>query len=205
MNFINFTNKDKLIQCLLKINDIVNTLNTKCKTADYWAISDGGAEYISIHKETHDENYPLESGNWKEVRKIYPEIDDLMDNLNLHRFIGKINTTVWPIHRHVYDLNSAYSLTVFAKNVDNSILSFYDIADTTIYTDNLVYDTKSYSCDMKPEISVSIKEGDIYCINTWIWHSYDAGKNFSDVFLLYPKNITSPEEKNQYIEFLKNA
>lgn len=196
-------NKEYLISELMRINDIVNNLNPKCQKADYWAINDGGAEYISIHKEDHDENCSLEAGGWNDVKNINPELDKLFDEYGLYKFVGKINTSVWPIHRHVFSTSSISSLTVFADNVENSTLHFYNVNDNTQYNDNYIYDTMSYDSTIEPDISIKVQNKDVFCLDTWLWHSYDTS-SFADVFLLYPKNISNNKDKEQYINFLKS-
>lgn len=203
MKSVEFNSKEYLIGELMRINKLVNDLNLECKTADYWAINDGGAEYISIHKEDHDENHPMTIGGWNDIKKIYPKIDQLFDDYGLYRFIGKINTSVWPIHRHVFSTSSISSLTVFADNVEGSSLHFYKLNDNDEYNDNHIYDTMPYDSNIKPDVSIKVHNKDVFCLDTWLWHSYDTS-SFADVFLLYPKNISNNNDKEQYINFLKS-
>lgn len=179
----------EIIITLREISNIVHQLNHNTIDSNYWTISDGGNEFISNRKNDAVEDIllPIENATWNDVKKMYPMLDAFFEKYNLVKFIGKIHTEVWPIHRHVFSDDDIWSLTIFDKNVKDTILNFYNVDDDRNKT---LYDTLPNECDVEPCVSISISEGDMYCINTWEWHSYFADNNV-DVFLLYPKGVKS--------------
>lgn len=185
---------------LMYISTLVGKLNPKTITSDYWAINSIGPEFISVrdHVKKVDIITPIDNARWLDVARIYPEIDQFFEKYNLEKFLGKINTEVWPIHKHISTENSTWSLTVFKNNVENTVMDFYDY-DDKIYNSEYVYDNLPLDIELVPNNSVQISNNDIYCIDTWKWHSYRV-KGFIDVFLLYPNNVNSYKSMRDYAQ-----
>lgn len=197
------SNLDYFLERLQYFSSVVNQLNPKTKDCDFWCISDhGGVTFIS-HKDYPNIELmsPIDNASWDNVLKVIPELNEFFDRFNLIRYIGKIRSEVWPIHRHVFDKDSQWSLTVFDGDVDDSKLHFYKETDSHEFNNSDVYDVKSFYDRPVPDYTQEIKHKDIYSIRTWEWHSYEVDKPV-DVYLLYPKNLTTVESSTNYISTL---
>lgn len=197
------TTQSKFLNELMYISTLVGKLNHKTLVSDYWSISCIGPEFISVRDRVQkiDVLTPIDNANWGDVAKVYPEIDQFFEKYNLEKFLGKINTEVWPIHKHICTENSTWSLTVFKNNVENTLMDFYDYNDKN-YTTEYIYDNLPLDMELVPNDRIKISNNDIYCIDTWKWHSYRV-KGFIDVFLLYPKNINSYESMLDYVRWVE--
>lgn len=193
------SNLDYFLEKLRYISSVVNQLNPKTNDCDFWCISDGGAVTFISDKDYPNIElmYPIGNASWEQVSKIMPKINEFFDRFNLIRYIGKIHSEVWPIHRHVFDHDSQWSLSVFDTGVENSKLHFYKATDMI----DEVYDVKSFYDKSKPDYTELINPKDIYTIKTDEWHSYEVESSV-EVYLLYPKNLTSSDSATNYISTL---
>lgn len=193
--------QSKFLNELMYISTLVGKLNHKTLVSDYWSISCISPEFISVrdYEQKIDVISPIDNANWTDVAKVYPHIDQFFEKYNLEKFLGKINTEVWPIHKHICTENSTWSLTVFKNNVENTFMDFYNYNDKN-YTTEYIYDNLPLDTELVPSDRIKISNNDIYCIDTWKWHSYRV-KGFIDVFLLYPKNIDSYKSMLDYVRW----
>lgn len=164
----------------------VQRLVPRVKDAFYWAI--GCSDRANVQQYTYEPNdgpfgertpimEPLPFEAWySSLIKNDPSIEKFFTSFGLSQYHGVIYDANWGVHKHAYDVNRRFSLTLIdSESASGSIAGFWKVkgqpeADPT---PNYLYGTIEMD---HPGLELvheePIEPFEAYIINTWQWHSF---------------------------------
>lgn len=197
-NFVQFQNSkfNELIVELTKLEGFLIAKNGAVIGADYWGIVEGESDENTIVKLSEGlDGQPL-NVTWKTITKKLPRLIQLLDEFNLHYYIGKNYIGNWGVHRHVYNELSTMNLCLLVKGNNGGTVNFHKFnndSDFEPMSDEHIFDLHDmeFSKDTIIE-SLNIKDGQAYSFNTGIWHSHIVRGVKAEIFLLHFRECSSP-------------
>jgi hypothetical protein len=195
-NFVKFKKSAfaELITELTKVEGFLMGKNKNVIGCDYWGIVDAdGDENTIVNLDKGLEGQPL-NVEWSTIAKNFPRLIELLDENNLHYYIGKNYVGNWGVHRHIYDSTSTMNLCLLVKGNNNGTVNFHEFdneSDFEEMSDTHIFDLhdREFSEDTIIE-SLDIKDGQAYSFNTGIWHSHIVEGSKAELFLLHFKDAT---------------
>jgi hypothetical protein len=197
-NYVQFKAKRfaELVRLLTIAEGYIFGRDPRAIGADYWGICEGSVEENTIVRLSEGLTGLRLRTTWEDVAATFPELVELMDEFNLHYYIGKNYVGNWGMHRHIYDETSTMNLCILVKGNNFGTVNFHDIGEFNndfigMQDDNILEIMDSVSeefIDSTMTESVFIKDGEIYSFNTGVWHSHLVTGNRAELFLLHFKN-----------------
>lgn len=155
-----------LVTLLDQAEDFIEQTVPDIRTRVYWGVSGDtiGNKYLN------DIGHGL-SVSYQDIMHHLPRLKELMAELNLIEYIGRNILSNWGIHRHHASSDYHWNMCILGKGNNNGLLNFHQV-DGSIneYSVIPVYDYLAHNAKIIE--TVSIKEGDIFSLNTWQWHSH---------------------------------
>lgn len=199
-NFVQFKKSAfrELVTELTKVEGYLIGRNLNVNGCDYWGIVENGDDencYVNLATGLSGVPHGI---NWSEIENNFPRLIDLLDDFNLHYYIGKNYIGNWGVHRHIYDSTSTMNLCILVAGNNSGSVNFHRFdneSDFETMSDDHIFDLhdKPFSEDTIAE-SVEISDGEIYSFNTGKWHSHIVEGEKAELFLLHFKNSTTVED-----------
>jgi hypothetical protein len=196
-NFVQFKKSAfaELVTELTKVEGFLMGKNKNVIGCDYWGIVDAdGDENTIVNLDKGLTGQPLKV-TWSTIAKNFPRLIELLDENNLHYYIGKNYVGNWGVHRHIYDSTSTMNLCLLVKGNNSGTVNFHEFDNDSEFeemSDTHIFDLhdREFSEDTIIE-SLDIKDGQAYSFNTGVWHSHIVEGSKAELFLLHFKDATN--------------
>jgi len=199
-NFIQFK-KSAFAELITELTKVEGYLIGRCNTlngCDYWGIVDAEGEencYVNLAQGLSGEPHGV---TWFDLKAEFPRLIELLDEHNLHYYIGKNYVGNWGVHRHIYDESSTMNLCLLVKGNNLGTVNFHEFdneLDFEEMSNDHIFDlhNEKFSDDTIIE-TVKIKDGECYSFNTGMWHSHIVNGKTAELFLLHFKDATKPQD-----------
>jgi hypothetical protein len=168
----------ELTYLLVQAEVFVNQHAPNTIKSDYWGLTNSPV----CNKWLNDIGHGLPI-SYNDVLDYIPRLKIVMEDLNLFPYIGRNIVSNWGIHRHHAGSKIHRNMCIMGKGNNNGTLNFYGPIEPIPYSKIPVNDHIDKSTLIE---SVSVCEGDIFSIDTWVWHSHiTPEKGRVETFLLH--------------------
>ena len=127
-NFVQFK-KSAFAELITELTKVEGYMIGRCDTlngCDYWGIVDAEGEencYVNLDQGLSGEEHGV---TWFDLKAEFPRLIELLDEHNLHYYIGKNYVGNWGVHRHIYDESSTMNLCLLVKGNNGGTVNFHE-------------------------------------------------------------------------------
>ena len=193
-NFVQFKKSHfaELARHLSILEGYIFGKNKNAINCDYWGIcAEGGEENTIVKLQNGLEGKPLKI-NWSQIENTFPRLIELLDEHNLHYYIGKNYVGNWGVHRHIYDTTSTMNLCLLVDGNNGGTVNFHEFENDSNFdelSDTHIFDLHDQEFSTNSIIeTVNINDGQAYSFNTGQWHSHIVKGETAELFLLHFKD-----------------
>jgi hypothetical protein len=170
----------ELVTLLDQAEDFIEQTVPDIRARVYWGVS--GDQIGNKYLNDIGHSLPV---SYQDIITHLPRLKELMVELDLIEYIGRNIQANWGIHRHHASSKYHWNMCILGKGNNNGSLNFHQVdGSTNEYSDVPVYDHLTH--DARIVETVPVKEGDIFSLNTWQWHSHTTPETGRvETFLLH--------------------